>query len=253
MSDDMKTVWAEFQTNRDPALKEQLLVNYLPLVKIVASRMKVSLPNSVVLDDLVGAGTMGLINSVDHFDPALGFKFETYAVPRIRGAILDGLRDYDWVPRSIRAKERMVSKAMVALEEELNRVPTDEELAVKLELTLSDYHKLLDEVSATSLLSFDHPMGSDEGQTTSLYDVVENQHNDSPLDIMERKEIKILMVKLINSLPEQEKLVMALYYYEELTLKEIGQVLDISESRVSQIHTKIIINLKNKIRSLISV
>jgi RNA polymerase sigma factor FliA len=253
MSDDMKTVWAEFQTNRDPALKEQLLVNYLPLVKIVASRMKVSLPNSVVLDDLVGAGTMGLINSVDHFNPDLGFKFETYAVPRIRGAILDGLRDYDWVPRSIRAKERMVSRAMVALEEELNRIPSDEELAAKLELSVSDYHKLLDEVSATSLLSFDHPMGTDEGHTTSLYDVVENHHNDSPLDIMERKEIKTLMVKLINSLPEQEKLVMALYYYEELTLKEIGQVLDISESRVSQIHTKIIINLKNKIRRLISV
>ena len=252
MSDDMKTVWAEFQIDRDPALKEQLLVNYLPLVKIVASRMKVSLPNSVVLDDLVGAGTMGLINSVDHFNPDLGFKFETYAVPRIRGAILDGLRDYDWVPRSIRAKERMVSRAMVALEEQLNRVPTDEELATRLELTVSDYHKLLDEVSATSLLSFDHPMGTDEGQTTSLYDVVENKHYDSPLDIMERKEIKTLMVKLINSLPEQEKLVMALYYYEELTLKEIGQVLDISESRVSQIHTKIIINLKNKIRGLIS-
>ncbi|MBL7032634.1 MAG: FliA/WhiG family RNA polymerase sigma factor [Candidatus Delongbacteria bacterium] len=252
MSNDMATVWVEFGKTQDPALKEKLLVRYLPLVKIIASRMKISLPNSVTLDDLVGAGTMGLINSVEHFDPALGFKFETYAVPRIRGSILDGLRDFDWVPRSIRAKERQLSKAMLALEAELNRVPNDEELAARLELPLAEYYKMLDEVSATSLLSFDRPFTTDEGQATNLYDVIENQHNDSPLDIMERKEIKALMIKLINSLPEQERLVMALYYYEELTLKEIGQVLDISESRVSQIHTKIIINLKNKIRRLIT-
>ncbi len=173
-------------------------------------------------------------------------------MPRIRGSILDGLRDFDWVPRSIRAKERQLSKAMLALEAELNRVPNDEELAARLELPLAEYYKMLDEVSATSLLSFDRPFTTDEGQATNLYDVIENQHNDSPLDIMERKEIKALMIKLINSLPEQERLVMALYYYEELTLKEIGQVLDISESRVSQIHTKIIINLKNKIRRLIT-
>jgi len=249
----MKEVWAEYQTTHDPALKEKLLVEYLPLVRLIASRMKISLPNSVTLDDLIGAGTMGLINSVEHYNPDLGFKFETYAVPRIRGAILDGLRDFDWVPRSIRAKERMLSKAMLTLEAELKRVPTDDELSERLNLSLTEYHKLLDEVSATSLLSFDRPFTTDEGQASNLYDVVENQYNDSPLDIMERKEIKTLMVKLINSLPEQEKLVMALYYYEELTLKEIGQVLDISESRVSQIHTKIIINLKNKIRHLIKV
>lgn len=253
MAKQNQALWESFAETRDPALKEQLLVQYLPLVKQIAGRMKVSLPNSVTLDDLVGAGIMGLINSVDHFNPALGFKFETYAIPRIKGAILDGLRDFDWVPRSVRAKERLLLSTMVQLEATLGRVPADEEMSAELKVSVSEYHKMLEDVSSTTLLSFDKPFMTDEGQSTNLYDVIESHHNTSPLDLMERKEIKEMMIKLINSLPEQEKLVMALYYYEELTLKEIGKVLDISESRVSQIHTKIILNLKNKIRKLMTV
>jgi RNA polymerase sigma factor for flagellar operon FliA len=246
-------LWDAFVSTGDPKAKEELLVTYLPLVKQIAGRMKVSLPNSVTMDDLVGAGIMGLINSVDNFNPSLGFKFETYAIPRIKGAILDGLRDFDWVPRSVRAKERLLATTLFALESSLGRVPTDDEISKELGVEVKEYHKMLDDISSTTLLSFDKPFTTDEGQSTNLYDVIENTHNDSPLDIMERKEIKQLMIKLINALPEQEKLVMALYYYEELTLKEIGKVLDISESRVSQIHTKIILSLKNRIRKLMTI
>ncbi len=246
-------LWNAFRQDPSPKAKEALLVAYLPVVKQVASRMKMSLPHSVHLDDLVGSGIMGLINSVENFNPELGFKFETYAIPRIRGAILDGLRDFDWVPRSIRSKEKLLESTITALENELGRIPTDEEISGRLDLTLSEYHKLVDDVHATTLLSFDRPLGNDGDSSSSLYDLVADAGNDNPLDMMERKEIRTLLVELINRLPEQDKLVIALYYYEELTLKEIGKVLDISESRVSQIHTKIILSMKTHIKRLISM
>ncbi len=247
------SLWKAYHQERSDKNKEKLLVAYLPLVKQVASRMKMSLPNSVNLDDLAGSGILGLINSVENFNPDLGFKFETYAVPRIRGAILDGLRDFDWVPRSIRAKEKLLESTMTALENDLGRIPTEEEIAERLDLSMSEYHKLVDDVSATSILSFDRPLSGEHDQGSSLYDLVADTQNDNPLDMMERKEIKKLIIELINRLPVQEKLVIALYYYEELTLKEIGKVLDISESRVSQIHTKIIMSMKNHIRRMITL
>jgi len=246
-------LWDEYRREPTAAAKEALLVAYLPLVKQVAGRMKMSLPHSVHLDDLVGSGIMGLINSVENFNPELGFKFETYAIPRIRGAILDGLRDFDWVPRSIRTKEKLLESTINSLENELGRLPTDEEIAGRLDLSLSEYHKLVDDVNATTLLSFDRPLGTDGDSSSNLYDLVADAGNDNPLDLMERKEIRNLLVELINRLPEQDKLVIALYYYEELTLKEIGKVLDISESRVSQIHTKIILSMKNHIKRMISM
>jgi RNA polymerase sigma factor for flagellar operon FliA len=246
-------LWDAFRLDPSPKAKEALLVAYLPVVKQVASRMKMSLPHSVHLDDLVGSGIMGLINSVENFNPELGFKFETYAIPRIRGAILDGLRDFDWVPRSIRSKEKLLESTITALENELGRIPMDEEIAGRLDLSLSEYHKLVDDVNATTLLSFDRPLGNDGDSSSNLYDLVADSNNDNPLDMMERKEIRNLLVELINRLPEQDKLVIALYYYEELTLKEIGKVLDISESRVSQIHTKIILSMKTHIKRLISM
>jgi RNA polymerase sigma factor for flagellar operon FliA len=157
------------------------------------------------------------------------------------------------VPRSIRAKEKLLESTVVKMEAELGRIPTDDEIAGQLDMSVSEYYKLLDDVSATTLLSFDRPFTGDQGQASSLYDLVEDMHNDSPLDLIERKEIKKTLIQLINKLPEQEKLVIALYYYEELTLKEIGKVLDISESRVSQIHTKIILSMKNRIRQMLTV
>ncbi len=246
-------LWDAYTKDPNEENKKQLLVTYMPLVKQVASRMKMSLPHSVAIDDLVGSGIMGLINSVENFNTELGFKFETYAVPRIRGAILDGLRDYDWVPRSIRAKEKLLESTVVKMEAELGRVPTDEEIASRLDLNQSEYYKMLDDVSATTLLSFDRPFTGDQGQPSNLYDLVEDIQNDNPLDLIERKEIKNTLIQLINNLPEQDKLVIALYYYEELTLKEIGKVLDISESRVSQIHTKIILSMKSRIKQILTM
>jgi RNA polymerase sigma factor FliA len=246
-------LWEAWQKDPSNTLKETLLVTYVPLVKQVASRMKMSLPQSVNLDDLVGSGIMGLITSVQNFNPSLGFKFETFAVPRIRGAILDGLRDFDWVPRSIRAKEKLLERTIAELETQLGRIPTNEELSLAMNLSLSELNKLVDEVSATTLLSFDRPIGNEEDGSGSLYDLVANTSERNPLDQMERKEIKHLVIELINKLPDQEKLVIALYYYEELTLKEIGKVLDISESRVSQIHTKIIMSMKQRIRRLMTI
>ncbi|MDP2360246.1 MAG: FliA/WhiG family RNA polymerase sigma factor [bacterium] len=246
-------LWDAYRKDPSAGNKEALLVAYLPVVKQVAGRMKMSLPHSVHLDDLVGSGIMGLINSVENFNPDFGFKFETYAIPRIRGSILDGLRDFDWVPRSIRSKEKLLENTISLLENEMGRLPTDEEIAHRMDLSLAEYHKLVDDVSATTLLSFDRPLSGDGDQSSNLYDLVADSANDSPLELMERKEIRTLLIELINRLPEQDKLVIALYYYEELTLKEIGKVLDISESRVSQIHTKIIMSMKQHIRRLISM
>jgi RNA polymerase sigma factor for flagellar operon FliA len=231
-------LWGDYLTSQEPEVRERLLLKYLPLVKYVAGKIMANLPSSVSYDDLVSAGVIGLIGALDRFDPAVGVKFETFVLPRIRGAILDELRKLDWAPRSLRSKARKLERTVSELERELGRSVTDVEIAERLHLSSDEFTSFLREVNSTSLVSLDIVGSEDQERIVSMYDVLENPLADNPLKDIEREEVKMLLVKSIEQLPEQEKIVMALYYYEELTLREIGQVLNITESRVSQIHSK---------------
>ncbi len=242
-------IWQAYRQTGDPVVREELLSTYLPLVKNVAGRMAMGFPKSVELSDLVNTGVIGLIEAFGNFDPERGVKFETYAVPRIRGAILDELRALDWVPRSTRARSREIERALVFLENDLGRTPNNDELAKQLDMTLAELHRALGDVSSTTILSLDEMIyGEDDNRQIPRIETIENQANCSIIGAIEKDELRAYLVVAIANLTEQEKLVIALYYFEELTLKEIGEVMSISESRVSQIHTKSILKLRGMVR-----
>ena len=245
---DINALWQEYIISRDYPTKEKIMIHYLPIVKFVVGRMIISLPNSVSYDDLVSAGTMGLISAIDRFNPKLGVKFETFIVPRIRGAILDELRALDWVPRSVRSKAKKVERAITQVESQLGRTATPEEIANELNMDIDAYENMLTKVSGHTLLSLDKEFNESSEHTGSLYDMIRNSKSANPQEQLEEEEFKALLVEFINDLPDNEKLVIALYYYEELTLKEIGVVMNISESRVSQIHTKAIKKLRARLK-----
>jgi RNA polymerase sigma factor for flagellar operon FliA len=241
--------WNRYFKDRDPDIRRRLLNRYLPLVRNVAGRMAINFPRSVELCDLINTGVIGLIEAFRNFDPERGVKFETYAVPRIRGAILDELRSLDWVPRSTRAKAREIERALLYFENENGRPPTDEELAEMLNLTVEELHLSLEDVSKTTLLSLDELIFREEdNRQVPRIETVEDENANVILKNLEKSELQAFLVIAIDRLTEQEKLVIALYYYEELTLKEIGEVMKISESRVSQIHTKAVLKLRGMVR-----
>ena len=240
--------WEAYTQTRDPALREDLLLNYLPLVKRIANHFLGSLPRSVRLQDLISSGVLGLLSSVDNFNPDMGTKFETYASTRIRGAMVDGLRELDWVPRSVRQKARKVERTFEDLTYRLGRVPNEDEAAHEMNLSLEDYYKLLEEVNITTLLSLDDTFWNSRGDTSTLGDLTADEQEKPADERVEDIELRERMVDFLKELPEQEKLVVALYYYEELTLKEIGEIMRLTESRVSQIHTKAILNLRSRLR-----
>ena len=248
MSFKQEPLWEQYEKQKDPQVKEKLIIKYISLVKYVAGRMMISLPPSVELDDLESAGIMGLIDAIERYDPKYGVKFESYAIPRIKGAILDELRKLDWVPRSIRSKARVLERAIFKLENEKGGPVTDEEISKGMNISMSEYYNLLKEIATSSLLSLDESIFSDDGGKASLHEVIEDKEAENPIDEINREELKETLIKAIDDLPEIERLVIALYYYEELTLHEIGQVLQLSESRISQIHTKTILSLKGKLR-----
>jgi RNA polymerase sigma factor for flagellar operon FliA len=250
---DVKKGFEVYQKTKDLKLREELLVNYIHLVKQVAGRMIISMPASVLLDDLISSGLMGLVKAIDRFDPAVGVKFETYAIPRIKGAMFDGLREMDWAPRSVRSKARQLENAIQKLTAELGRSPEDDELADELGLDIDSYLQLLNDTSVVTLLSLDDTITSKQGETLNLFDLVESESADCPLSGVEREDMKEATIEAIKNLPEQERLVIALYYYEDLTLKEIGTVMEISESRVSQIHTKAILSMRAQLQAVIPV
>lgn len=246
---DIEQVWGRYQAGRDERAREQLLIHYLPLVKMVAGRIKVGLPGSVEFDDLVSCGLMGLVNSIDNFSPERGFKFETYAVPRIRGAMLDGLREVDWLPRSARQKGRRLDQAVEKLTNELGRAPLDHEVAAELGLEGEDYARFMESAGAGSMLSLDARISTGEdGESGSLHDVIPDNDTEDTLTKLAERDSKELAKALITELPEQERAVIALYYYEELTFREIGEVIGVSESRVCQIHTRILATLRARLR-----
>lgn len=241
--------WARYRKHKTHAIRQKLLNKYLPLVRNVATRMAMGFPRSVELSDLINTGVIGLIEAFKNFDPSRNVKFETYAVPRIRGAILDELRALDWVPRSTRARSREIDRALNALEGELGRPPEAAELAKHMKITIDELHAAMDDVSGTTILSLDEIVfREDDNRQVSRIETVIDTTMHSVLGEIEKGELRSFLVVAIDRLTEQEKLVIALYYYEELTLKEIGEVMSISESRVSQIHTRAVSKLRTMVR-----
>ena len=249
MAVDIDALWLEYKQQGSRVAKDKLLAEYTPLVRYTAQRMAVNLPKSVELGDLIGAGVMGLIRAVETFDLSLGFKFETYATHKVRGAILDDLRSLDWVPRSVRQKSRKVQQAYSELEQDLGRMPYDDEVAEHLGLNMGEFEDLLSEVAPTTIVSLEEvlPDYGGESQKLTLLDTVADPNGINPLHELGFQETKRILAEAIAELPEKEKLVIALYHYEELTLKEIGEVLGITESRVSQIHSKAMLKLKARV------
>ena len=244
-ADETQTLWHDYRKSRDQHVRDRLILTYAPLVKFVAGRVGASLPSHVDEQDLVSYGLLGLIGAIERFDPDREIKFETFAMARIRGAIIDELRSLDWVPRSVRTRARQIERAITALEKELMRAPTDIEIAKKLGVTSDELEDSLHEISRSSIAALDElwsPSGG--GDQIALIDTIEDEFGPDPELSLEQTEIKEALAESISSLPEREKLVVTLYYYEELTLREIGEVLGVTESRVSQLHTKAILRLK---------
>jgi RNA polymerase sigma factor FliA len=243
--DEMQALWLEYRRAGDEKLRDRLILTYAPLVKYVAGRIGSGLPAHVDDEDLVSYGLLGLIGAIERYDPERDVKFETYAVARIRGQIIDELRAMDWVPRSVRARARDIERAMTDLERGLGRAPTDGELAAKLGLSEEELEESLGEIARSSIAALDELWTvSGTGDQVSLIETIEDESAPDPQTNLSVTEQKEALAGAIAGLPEREKLVVTLYYYEELTLREIGEVLGVTESRVSQLHTKAVLRLK---------
>jgi RNA polymerase sigma factor FliA len=244
-------LWSQYKESRNPAIRDAFIRQYAPLVKYVAGKVAASMPNTVEFEDLVGFGVFGLLDAIEKFDPDKNVKFKTYAVTRIRGAIFDELRSIDWVPRSVRQKTKEIEDAVVNLEAKLGRPASDQEIATSLGVSEDDFLKTMLKISSTSVLSLNDVWYSgDDADKISIGESIESPSSMNPDATVEREEVKRVIVQAIGELPDKEKKVLVLYYYEDLTLKEIGQVLEVTESRVSQLHTKAILRLRSKLTNL---
>jgi RNA polymerase sigma factor for flagellar operon FliA len=233
----------------DPHQREDLILRYAPLIKLIVNRIALRLPPCVDTEDLVNAGVIGLMDAMEKYDPMRGTSFKTYAEFRIKGAILDELRSLDWFPRSVRQKVNRLESAYVQLERQLGRAATDEEVAEALNIDLDEFYETLAQASAVSLVSL-YDTGKEEGEERSFLDCIANGNQD-PATALQSREVYETVGGAIERLPEKERMVISLYYYDELTMKEIGSVLNLTESRVSQIHTKAVLRLRAKLRSLV--
>ncbi len=245
----LQELWQQYKKSGESELRERLILHYSPLVKYVAGRVGVGLPPNIEQADLVSYGIFGLIDAIDKFDLERAIKFETYAISRIRGAIIDELRAIDWIPRSVRYKAREVERAYARLEGELHRTPSEAEVAAELGIALEDLHQIFSQVSFVNVVALDEllSVGGEKGDKLSLVDTLEDTKAEDPVLAFESEETKFLLAKAINMLPEREKIVVTLYYYEGLTLAEIGQVLGVTESRICQMHTKAVLQLRGKL------
>ena len=244
---DIEQLWADYKANRNQETRDKLIVQYSPLVKYVAGRVGVGLPRNVEQADLTSFGVFGLIDAIEKFDPERGYKFETYAIARIKGAILDELRSIDWVPRSVRSKARNLERAMAKLESENHRAPTDKEVAEEMGVTEAQLQTTLSQISFVGVAALDEMLsGGERGESVTLGDTVADS-GEGPMGVYEVEEMRQILAESINRMPEREKIVLTLYYYEGLTLAEIGRVLGVTESRVCQIHTKAVLQLRSRI------
>ena len=244
-------LWRLYRKNRDPQIRERLVKQYAPLVKYVAGKLAVGMPSNVEFDDLVGYGVFGLLDAIEKYDPDQKTQFKTYAVQRIHGAIIDELRALDWVPRSVRTRARQIEGVVQDLEISLGRPASDDEIAGELGMSTKQFDKEMVKISGTSILSLnDVWYQGEDNDKVSIADSIESPTTLNPDTIVEKDEIKRVIVESIGELPDKEKKVLVLYYYEDLTLKEIGQVLDVTESRVSQLHTKAVMRLRSKLTNV---
>jgi RNA polymerase sigma factor for flagellar operon FliA len=246
---ELHDLWRRFKASGDERARERLVVAYSPLVKYVAGRMSSGLPAHVEEADLISYGLVGLISAISRFDLSREIKFETYAIPRIRGAIIDELRSLDWVPRSVRARAREIERANTKLESRLQRAPTDEEMSAELEIAVDEFHDALLQISNSTIVALDELWSTSDssGDAVSLLDTIADTDAPDPQALVDQGELRDRIADAIAALPEREKLVIALYYYENLTLREIGEVLGVTESRVSQLHTKAVLRLRSKL------
>ena len=237
--------WKQFSLNRDDEARNKLLEHYLPIVKYTADRLHTKLPEEVDVEDLISAGIFGLMDALNAFDPARGVKFETYCSPRIRGAILDELRSMDWVPRLVRSRASKLNEATHSLEAQLGRKPNEKELAKEMNLPMGEFHKLQRDAHATGVISLNRKwFETDSNKEVSEIDVLEDKRSDDPFRAAQRKDVRELITR---GLSRAERLIILLYYFEEMTMKEIGETLDLSESRVSQMHTAIMERLQRQL------
>jgi RNA polymerase sigma factor FliA len=244
---ELRELWRRYKEDGDKRAREQLVLAFSPLVKYVAGRMSSGLPAHVEESDLISYGLLGLISAIERFDPGREIKFETFAMTRIKGSIIDELRSLDWVPRSVRARARQIERANAKLEHQLHRAPTDAEVAAELEMSLEEFQDSLTRISNSSVVALDElwTLSDSSGDQVSLLDTIQDPDAIDPSAAMDATEMKDRLADAIARLPEREKLVVALYYYENLTLREIGEVLGVTESRVSQLHTKAVLRLKS--------
>jgi len=246
----VSALWARYKLDDDSSARDALILNYSPLVKYVAGRLASGLPQSVDTADLISYGIFGLIDAIQKFDPGRAIKFETYAIARIKGAIIDELRALDWVPRSVRSRAREIEASYIALENQFKRIPSDQEVADHMGVSLKEFQAILTKLSYTSVVSFEELwVGGDKDEGQSAIGSIKDDSAEDPVAIFESVEIKDILAGAIERLPEREKTVIALYYYEGLTLKEIGQVLGVTESRVSQLHTKAVLRLRARLHA----
>jgi RNA polymerase sigma factor for flagellar operon FliA len=250
--EDTQQIWLEFSRTRDKEIRDRLILTYAPLVKYVAGRLGSGLPAHVDEGDLVSYGLLGLIGAIERYDPTRDIKFETYAIARIKGAIIDELRALDWVPRSVRSRAREIERAIAELEAKSGTAPTDEQIAAKIGISVDELEESLTDISRSSIAALDELWSlSGEGDQISLMDTIEDETGPRPEASLDQTETREALADAIARLPEREKLVVTLYYYEELTLREIGEVLGVTESRVSQLHTKAILRLKARLSGAI--
>jgi RNA polymerase sigma factor for flagellar operon FliA len=247
---ELREVWRRYKADGDRRARERLVLAYSPLVKYVAGRTAAGLPPHVEETDLISYGLVGLISAIERFEPSREIKFETYAIMRIKGAIIDELRAMDWVPRSVRSRAREVERANAKLEHSLQRAPTDSEMAAELKITVEELNESLLAISHSSIVALDElwSVSDSSGDQVSLMDTIEDHAAPDPAKALDVGDLKDRIADSIAKLPEREKLVIALYYYENLTLREIGEVLGVTESRVSQLHTKAVLRLRSRMQ-----
>jgi RNA polymerase sigma factor for flagellar operon FliA len=239
-------LWERYKAEADPKARERLILQYSPLVKYVAGRVSVGLPATIEHADLTSYGMFGLIDAIEKFDITRGLKFETYAISRIKGAIIDELRSIDWIPRSVRSKARNVERALTKLETSLRRTPTEAELAAELDVGINELRTMLAQVSLTSIVALDESFSGEESDRQSLVDTLQDPKAEDPEASYEAVELKALLAESINRMTEREKTVIVLYYFEGMTLAQIGEVLGVTESRICQMHTKAVLGLRAK-------
>ncbi len=240
-------LWVEFKQTGSQTLRNQLIIYYSPFVKYVAGRVLAGLPRHFDEEDLVSYGIIGLIDAIERFEPDRNLRFETYAIPRIKGAIIDELRSIDWVPRSVRTKARAVEQAVTHLEGTLRRTPNEAEVAAELEMTVGEFHKALRKISSVGMMALDEVLrGGERSERSTLGETLPDGGR-GPVDTFEAKESKDALISAVDGMPEREKTVLMMYYYDGLTLTEIGEVLGVTESRVCQIHTKALRQLRSKL------